>query len=347
MQVSINAYDNFVNSINSAETREQYEYCLTQFLKYCQMNLESFLKSPQDEISNLIVSYLLQRNVSRQYRVVIFSAIKHACEMNDVVLNWTKMKKFIRTDNRDNSINGKDRGYAHEEIQKILEFSDQRSKTAFLILASTGIRIGALQSIRLSDLERIDNLYKIVIYAGDREEYFVFCTPECTKEIDSYLEFRKRRGEEIGQMSYLLVQKFSPKTMVKGSPFKGKSLRVTLQNCISSTGLRGIDHVNPHKRKQIPVLHGFRKFFTKQLVDSKLNPEIREMLLGHKIGLASAYYKPTEQEMLNEYSNAINLLTINEENRLKRQVENLQIEKSRIEALEISIKKLEEKYHNN
>ena len=96
MQVSINAYDNFVNSINSAETKEQYEYCLTLFLKYCEMNLDSFLKLPQDQISSLIVSYLLQRKVSRQYRVVIFSAIKHACEMNDIVLHWTKMKKFIR-----------------------------------------------------------------------------------------------------------------------------------------------------------------------------------------------------------------------------------------------------------
>jgi hypothetical protein len=46
--------------------------------------------------------------------------------MNDIILNWSKMKKFIRTENRDNSINGKDRGYTHEEIQKILEFSDQR-----------------------------------------------------------------------------------------------------------------------------------------------------------------------------------------------------------------------------
>jgi hypothetical protein len=49
------------------------------------MNLDSFLKLPQDEISNLIINYLLQRKVSRQYRVVIFSAIKHACEMNDVI----------------------------------------------------------------------------------------------------------------------------------------------------------------------------------------------------------------------------------------------------------------------
>lgn len=212
---SINAYDNFVNSINSDQTKEQYEYCLEQFLKYCQMNLDSILKLPQNEISSLIVNYLLQRKVSRQYKVVIFSAIKHACEMNDVVLNWTKMKKFIRTDNRDNSINGKDRGYTHEEIQKILEFSDQRANTAFLLLASTGMRIGALQTIKIGDLERIDDLYKIIVYSGDREEYVTFTTLECANEIDNYLEYRTRRGEQITQDSYLLVQKFSPKTMVK------------------------------------------------------------------------------------------------------------------------------------
>ncbi|HJR84490.1 MAG TPA: hypothetical protein VJ772_03870 [Nitrososphaeraceae archaeon] len=114
MQASINRYDNFVNFINSDETKEQYVYCLRQFLKYCQKDLDFFLKLPQDEISSLIINYLLQRKVSRQYKIVIFSAIKHACEMNDVVLNWTKMKKFIRTDNRDNSINGKDRGYTDE-----------------------------------------------------------------------------------------------------------------------------------------------------------------------------------------------------------------------------------------
>ena len=49
------------------------------------------------------------------------------------------------------------------------------------------------------------------------------------------------------------------------------------------------------------LAHGFRKFFTTQLINSKVNPEIREMLLGHSIGLASAYYKPTEDEMLDEY----------------------------------------------
>ena len=200
------------------------------------------------------------------------ASIKHACEMNDVILNWKKIKKFIKSEKTDNEINGRDRGYTHEEIQKILEFSDQRLKTALLVLASSGIRVGALQSIRIGDLEKIDNMYKIIVYSGDKEEYFTFCTPECAKEIDTYLEFRSRRGEHMTQDSYLFVRKFSLKTRLKGKPFKGRALWAILEDCISNSGLRTVDHVNPFKRKQIPIFHGFRKFFTKELIDSKLNP---------------------------------------------------------------------------
>lgn len=83
--------------------------------------------------------------------------------------------------------------------------------------------------------------------------------------------------------------------------------------------------------------HGFRKFFTTQLVNSKLNPEIREMVLAHKIGLASSYYRPTEDEMLDEYMKAVDNLTTN---RLRKKMDKLEIEKTQIEALAYQIKKI-------
>lgn len=89
------------------------------------------------------------------------------------------------------------------------------------------------------------------------------------------------------------------------------------------------------------LAHGFRKFFTTQLVNSKVNPEIREMLLGHKIGLASSYYKPTSNEMMSEYEKAIDNLTIDPANRLQRKVETLTIEKSRLDILEAKYQQLE------
>ncbi len=56
----------------------------------------------------------------------------------------------------------------------------------------------------------------------------------------------------------------------------------------SGVRIRGHDK---NKRQNIMEAHGFRKFFTKQCIKAKVNPEIREMLLGHKIGLAGSYYK--------------------------------------------------------
>jgi hypothetical protein len=51
---------------------------------------------------------------------------KHACEINDVLLNWKKIMKFINSEKDGNETNGRDRGCTHQEKQNILDFCDQR-----------------------------------------------------------------------------------------------------------------------------------------------------------------------------------------------------------------------------
>jgi hypothetical protein len=99
----------------------------------------------------------------------------------------------------------------------------------------------------------------------------------------------------------------------------------------------------PGRRNAVPLVHGFRKFFTTQLIKSKVNPEIREMLLGHSIGLASAYYKPTEDEMLDEYMKAVDNLTIDPANRLQRKVELLTVEKNKVDQALAAIEEVKKK----
>lgn len=71
------------------------------------------------------------------------------------------------------------------------------------------------------------------------------------------------------------------------------------------------------------------------------------MLLGHKIGLASCYYRPSEEEMLAEYMKAVNNLTINEENRLKIKVDLLESEKTNYEKLDAKIDALARQFLTN
>ena len=79
-----------------------------------------------------------------------------------------------------------------------------------------------------------------------------------------------------------------------------------------------------------------------QAVKSKMNPEIREMLLGHKIGLASAYYRPTEEVMYQEYEKAIDNFTIDPSNRLQRKLDTVQQENSQVVKLALEIEKIKE-----
>ena len=67
------------------------------------------------------------------------------------------------------------------------------------------------------------------------------------------------------------------------------------------------------------------------MIRSKVNPEAREMLLGHSIGPSNSYYRPDANEILTEYIKAVDLLTINEENRLRRKVEILEVKAEKIE----------------
>ena len=53
--------------------------------------------------------------------------------------------------------------------------------------------------------------------------------------------------------------------------------------------------------------------------------------MGHDIGLANSYYKPSEQELLEDYIKSVNLLTINNDKS--------KIEKQVAELTEKSIKK--------
>jgi hypothetical protein len=163
-----------------------------------------------------------------------------------------------------------------------------------------------------------------------------FITPECSKAIDDYLSMRLRYGEKIDHDSFLIREQFNVRDQFavrKPTQVRSHSLAWKLMDLSERCGKRVREELveggktPPMIRKEVAIAHGFRKFFTTQLVNSKVYPEIREMLLEQNIGLASAYYKPSEDERLQEYMKAVNNLTTNEENRQRKRVEVLEVEK--------------------
>ncbi len=332
-------YLNFINSLKSKETKIQYKSALVRFMSHHDnMTVDGLLSLSPKEIEQMVTKYITgmnARGLSHAYINLVMCAIFHFFDMNDILLNKKKIAKFTGENKKMN----KDRAYTHDEIKRLADTGDFRFKAIVLLLASTGIRLGSIPSLTMRHLERKGDIYKVTIYENTNEEYVCFTTPEASRAIDQYLEYRTRALEIITPDSPLIRNDFNIDSIEKVRKYSKPIAYQTLKNLIYSrlikAGLVEKPELQPNrsKRHPVPLSHGFRKFWMNQAVNAKLNPEIREMLLGHRIGLASSYYRPTEEEIRLEAEKATDLLTINPENRLKRKVETLESKQDEIAML--------------
>ena len=88
--------------------------------------------------------------------------------MNDVVLNTNKIHLYLPEFRKSK----KDRAYRYEDIHRLLDVADERMRAIIFLLASTAMRVGAIPSLRLRNLEKIESEYdinKITVYEGYNE----------------------------------------------------------------------------------------------------------------------------------------------------------------------------------
>jgi hypothetical protein len=93
------AYSNFINSINSEETRREYHTNFSYFMKFCQKTThQDMLLVPVAELESTIRDYIVHlrhhRKLSPSTVSSYMSPIIHFYEMNGVIINWRRLKKF-------------------------------------------------------------------------------------------------------------------------------------------------------------------------------------------------------------------------------------------------------------
>ncbi len=115
------------------------------------------------------------------------------------------------------------------------------------------------------------------------------------------------------------------------------------------TGLR--PPLSPGQRRhEVPLDHGFRKYFNTMMRRAKVNYLDKEDMMGHSVGLERHYERYCEEdfERFPEYQKAIHFLTISDTERIKIENADLRREKTGLQKtqarLEDAITKVEELY---
>jgi integrase len=343
---------NFLNSIRSEATRKCYQFYFNKYREFALGNVIDDRLIVENQIVDFLLSLKKRGLVSKSVKAY-FVAIAHYYIMNDIVLNKKKIIKFIDTDERKKNKNA---AYTTEQIHKLLDVCDERIRAVILLFCSTGMRLAALPALKLRDLKEYDKparIGHITVYQGYKEEYITFCTPECLKVIDSYLQYRIRCGEQLQDDAPLIREQFNTNDSFRVKNPKHVSVKTIakiLRQKAIQAGLITSNHTGNKRgalsknRKDIPLIHGFRKFFNTALMNADVNLSFKELLMGHSVKLDDVYYdknsEKSRNKLLEEYSKAIDYLTINEENRLKKKVEELTVRADKMQQLKNEIDEL-------
>jgi hypothetical protein len=370
---ALSPYENFVYALKAKESKRQYPHRLDKFLSFLGLkgsiqekcnklyavtkdkdmlepNLIRFINFQKERIEKKDISEGTLRNYVK--------AIKLFCSMNDIMLNWKKISKGLPHEKS----YAEDRIPSVQEIHRLLEHADRRIKPVVLTMLSSGIRVGSwdyLQWKHVIPVKRdgIIIAAKLIVKNTkiNNRTYYTFITPEAYHSVKDWMDFRKMHGEDVTEDSFLIRDTWQKIDRKHGhtiglAKFPKKISSLSIRNMIYEAwkvqGIRSKLSDPKNKRHEFKSTHSFRKLFETKCQNAKMNHNNIKLLMDHSLGESQNYHRPTVEELLEDYLNALDLLTINEENRLRGKVQKLEVEKSRIDEITLQLEEIKAEMKN-
>lgn len=201
--------------------------------------LTTKVKASTNWFANAIFSYL-QHHKDRVEHKEISSAtllgyvkpIKLYCDQMDIHVPWKRIMRGMPEGKR----YANDRAPTLDEIQKLLAYPDRRIRPIIYTMISSGIRLGAWDYLKWKHIMPITReghviAAKIIVYAGDDEEYFSFISREAYVSLKEWMEYRTECGEDVTGESWLMRNLWDVTTP------RGKGI-VTVPKRLQHTGLK-------------------------------------------------------------------------------------------------------------
>ena len=161
------------------------------------------------------------------------------------------------------------------------------------------------------------------------------------------MDFRKLHGEEITGESWLIRDIWQKIDRDHGhriglakypKKIDSDSIRNMIYQAWIVQGIRNkLD--KSERRHEFKSTHAFRKMFETKCQNAKMNHNNIKLLMDHSLGESQNYHRPTEDELLDDYLNAIDLLTVKDENKLKKKIIELTERQNDIDLMKLEHKK--------
>lgn len=312
----VSPYQKFYEVLKTPATRKTYQIYMNKFFDYSHTDYDGLVKLSKNELDDLIFNYIVNLKIKTEktgkpspnsYNSML-SPIQTFLEQNDIILNWKKLKRYypakIPVSNQ--------LAYQTTHIQKMLKLVNCPRDLAFVhLLASTGIRIGAVFDLTCGDLHYIQDGSIITIYKDSTSEYRVCLTPEATTALKEYLATRMNTKSH----DPLFTVRNNSRKLTDGSI---KGVMGKLRNRIGLNLGQGRKTKNAYSAN-----HAFRKRVEIIFSKAGFEPSFKTYLTNHDMTVSVYhYFRDIDSESLyNEFKKAIPELTVDDIERLKQKHE--------------------------
>ena len=327
-------FQKFDEAIQSKYTKKTYHKFLNDFIQYCRKSSDEIASMDPKVVESIIFDYIVHQKmrvekdeISPNSFNVIFSPIQLFLVQNDIVLNWKKLKRMFPR----RKPPGNQSPYTEKDILKMVGINVSVRNKAFVhFMASSACRVGAIHTMKVKDVMPVEDGAVVLVYRDDIEEYKTCLTPEAYAALRDYFEYREMMKCPVTGESHL----FCDRSNRRGVTYEySKDL---IRGILVQAGLR--DAIKGSKeRTGKSQNHAFRKRFETILVNADVHQKYVEYMMGHHEKQDKHYFKPTDEELYNNFKKAVSLLTIN-----KTHLMDVQLEKQRIANTEL----LDEKEKN-
>jgi integrase/recombinase XerD len=318
----------FYSAIKSEKTKKQYERYLDEFRRYFIIkNYDKLYQIEPKKLQEMIEDFVIyhkSKNKSTSFIAGKISALKLFFSINDVILNWDKLRKMLPEKKK---LSG-NQPYSTKQLQILLKNTAYTEYKALIhFMSASGVRVGCFEELKIKHLTDMNNGCKSVnVYADSIHEYTTFIHSEAVESLNEYLESRKRKGEQITGDSWVFCS-----THDATKPHPADTITSTLGRYVKKSLGR---EKSKSGRYSIMSCHGLRKRFGTILKSNRMvNLSLAERLMGHSttIPLDNSYFKPVVEQLFDEYQKAIPELIIHDKYRLE---EEIKIKDTKIHELE-------------
>lgn len=348
------SYHEFIASINTNATKANYAESMRRFVKFHKItDYDKLLEWDSEKITDKLLEWVDSMTDDGLKGVTIraqLSGPELFFQVNRKLWHKVLVRKRIRSDE---DIPGGDEPYTTEDISRMLSATKQPRTIALVhFLASCGIRPGGFVDpvLRMKHLEQIEDCFSVEIYAGTRFSYWVFLTPEASKAMKNYLEWRKLKNISTYPESPLFAS-FAKK------PRKNKKRKTKHYEYLTDSN---VDSIIRHllvnagitrkkgssERYDKAALYGFRKRYDTILKETNdINLLLAEKMMAHKtpkeIKLDKNYFRPNRERCFVEFKKAVKGLTIDPSERKEAENQKLRVENTEIHQLKNRTSELE------